>query len=458
MESTLDRILADFQAWSPPPLTPRMVSLPSLPGKVDVIVGMRRTGKTFLLHQKLREIEASGVPRSRCFEFNLEDERLAPLETRDLQKIPEALFRRHPGSRTAECWFLFDEIHNVPGWEQFIRRLVDAGSARIVVTGSSSRLLSSEIATSMRGRSLATELLPFSFQEALAHAGIERPDRWPPPAGVRSLLENRFLSYLETGGFPEVQSVGPEHRRRILQDYVDVVVFRDVVERHAISNIPALRWLVRRLLRSPGMRLSLHRLHQEMRSNALRVGKDLLHAMTGHLQDAYFAFATEIHGNSEKKRLVNPRKFYLADPALADVARPIGIDDTGHRLENLVYLELRRRGIHPRYHVTASGREIDFVASTLAGRPEIIQVCADPAAPEARERELRAVEEAFSEVRTSEATIVTLHQEGHQTVGGGEIRFVPAWRWFLEPAVAEGTGRPSDSGRTPVRRRRPARR
>ena len=139
--------------------------------------------------------------------MNLEDERLLPMSTKVLQLVPEALWRRFPESRGKECRFFFDEIQNVPGWERFVRRLVDSEAARFVLSGSSAKLFGHEIATSLRGRSLATEILPFSFAEALDHAGVPVPGKWPPPANERSVLEHGFERYLRTGSFPEVQAV-----------------------------------------------------------------------------------------------------------------------------------------------------------------------------------------------------------------------------------------------------------
>lgn len=344
LAEVIEELVADFEGKALPELTPRQLELPGLPGKVDVVVGMRRSGKTCLLYQKIRELEAAGVGRDRILYFNFEDERLLPLRAEDLHLVPEALYRRHPEARDQLCYFFFDEIQNVPGWERFVRRLIDSERVAMVITGSSAKLLSLEIATSLRGRSLASELLPFSFAESLRHGGIEIPSRWPPAARQRSLLEHHAARYLDVGGFPEVQGISPSLRARVLQDYVDVVLLRDVAERHGIENLTALRYLERSLLANPAQRFSISRLYNDLKSQGVRVGKDTLHEYLSHLEDAFLVFTITVASRSIRGRQVNPRKGYLVDPALSSVTSFRATRDLGHFLENTVYLELRRRG------------------------------------------------------------------------------------------------------------------
>ena len=314
-----------------------------------------------------------------------------------------------------------------------MRRLVDTEAVRVVVTGSSARLLAREIATSLRGRSLSTELLPFSFAETLDHAGVDLPTRWPPPARIRSLLEHRFQRYLETGGFPEIQNVTPDIRVRTLQEYVDVVVLRDVAERNRITNVAALRYLTRRLLRSPSGRFSVNRIYNDLRSQGIAASKDALHEYLAHLEDAYLLFTIDRHSESVKQRQVNPKKCYLVDHGLAQALAFQRTDDVGHLLENIVYLELRRRGFTASYVTTASGLEVDFLARHRTGRERLVQVCADLAGPKTRDRELRALDEAMRALKIRNAAIVTMREEEILKAGGGAVRVVPAWRWLLEP-------------------------
>ena len=379
----------------------------------------------------MRQLEKQGIPRERALYINFEDERLLPIAASQLGLFPEALYRRYPENRDQCCWFFFDEIQNVPGWERFVRRLMDTESAQVVVSGSSAKLLGKEIATSLRGRSLTTEILPFSFREYLAHAEIPIPTRWPPPARVRSRLERALEDYLEVGGFPEVQSLPAELRTRTHQDYVDVAVLRDVVERHQISNTSALRQVLRQFLHAPGRLFSVHKMFNDLKSQGIRVGKDAIHAFVQHLEDAFVLFTMEVDSHSARVRTSRPRKSYLIDPGLARSFSYRSTGDRGWLLENTVYLELRRRGYSAKYVVTKSGFEVDFIARRARNDAVLVQVCSEFDDEETREREVRALEEALAEKRAKDAVIVTTHHADALKIGRRQVPVVPAWTWLV---------------------------
>ena len=225
-----------------------------LPGKVTAVLGVRRAGKTTFVHQLRRERLAADTPRALLPYVNFEDERLAELQAGQLGFLLDEFARRVPdaGAKGTVLW-CFDEIQMVRGWERFVRRLLDMGGVEVVVTGSSAALLSREIGTALRGRAWAVPLFPFSFTESLAHQGLDVPgdaSRLTPAA--RSRVEHEFLRWLDAGGFPEAQRLDAASRRQLLRDYVDVAILRDVVERHEVSNVTGLRWLVRHVLSNAG--------------------------------------------------------------------------------------------------------------------------------------------------------------------------------------------------------------
>ena len=429
--ATLRAVLADSEAREVPTPTPRDARLAGLDRKVDTIVGMRRVGKSWLMLRTMRELLDRGVPRSRMLYLEFEDERLAGMATQDLQHVDETFHAMHPESAGKECWYFFDEIQNVSGWEKYVRRLLAEPRLHIAITGSSARLLSSEIATSLRGRALTTELMPFSFREALRHRGIEEPSRWPPPARTRARLRHECERYLECGGFPEVQSLDAEHRRRILQGYLDVVILRDVVERHAVGNVALLRALVRRLLRCMSGRVSVNSMAQDLKSQGFAFGKDVLYELMQYVEDAFLAFQLPLHVQSEKRRQVNPKKVYAVDHGLVRACVASASTDLGHHLENIVYLHLRRTGEVLGFHLTESLREVDFVVDRQ-GKLALVQACASVATPATRERELTALGEAMSETGIRDATIVTWDEAGIAEANGRTVRIAPAWQWLLE--------------------------
>lgn len=422
-----DQIVADAHERRLPELTPRRAKLPWLPRKVDAVVGMRRSGKTWLLFQRMRELIAAGTPRADLLYLNFEDERLGDVTARDLTELVEAHYRRNPEARKRAGALLFDEIQLVEGWERAIRRLVDTENAHICVSGSSAKLLSREIASSLRGRSLATEVFPFSFVEALAHRRIEAEVR--PSSEERSVIEHEFDAYLRRGGFPEVQTVDEPTRVRVLQDYLDVAILRDLVERHAITNPIALRRFVRQLMNAPASLCSVHKLYGDLKSQGLSVSKDSLYAWLDHVEDAYVFFTVPIHTRSERVRQTNPRKIYAIDPGLVTACARRGSADAGQLLETCVFLELRRHASEIAYLHTESGAEVDFVTPD-----DLVQAAATLNEPETRAREVGALREAMAALGKREGTIVTVREEEELRVPEGTIRVVPMWRWAVERA------------------------
>ncbi len=431
MQTILDQLIADFQERDLPALTPRQTDLPWLPGKIDAVIGMRRSGKTWFLYQNMARLIGQDVPRECLLYLNFEDERLLPMTASDLTQIPAAFYRRAPHLKDEQCYYFFDEIQNIQGWDRFLRRLLDTEDTHICLTGSSAKLLSTEIATSLRGRALATEIFPFSFAESLEHAGIGQKDTKPPGAKRRALLENRFYAYLTVGGFPEVQNIEEHYRISVLQNYLDVVVLRDLVERHRLSNTVPLRYMIRHLLNAPAGLFSVQKFYNDLRSQGIPCGKNTLHEFLDYLTDAYLLFPVCIHTDSERARMVNPRKVYAIDTGLVRACSRRITPNWGHLLENFVFMELRRRTVDITYYRTAKGREVDFYLTDPDGASRLIQVATEIKEEKTRRRELAALTEAMTECRLSEATIVTLETEEHLKTEAGHIRVLPAWKWAL---------------------------
>ncbi len=414
------------------PITRRDAALPQIPKKVHAVTGMRRSGKTTFLQQLVAESRRETAPE-RALYLSFDDDRLADIAADQLSALLEEFYRRYPQlrRRTTVAWF-FDEIQLVTGWERFVRRVLDTENVQVVVSGSSARMLSREVHTSLRGRGIETTIRPFSFREFLRHRAEEprtEPRRWT--AQERSLVEKRFGEYLVEGGFPEAQGLARALRVELLQGYVDTVLFRDVLERYGVSQVSALRWIVRHCLRNPAGNMSVHRLFLDLKAQGHAVSKDSVHALLGHLFDAYLLQAVPLHTVSERQRNSNPRKIYPADPGLIHAFDASGRANTGHALETAVFNELQRRLAEAAYVKTAEGFEVDFLASYRDGRRELLQVCADPSTVDARERELRALADAAKSRSKLSATLLVLTQEQSIALADSGLRVMPAYEWML---------------------------
>jgi predicted AAA+ superfamily ATPase len=437
MLEVIQQKIADSLATPAPRLTRRDVRLPKVAGKAKAVIGPRRGGKTTFLWQLLAERVAAGVPRSHLLYFNFEDERLADLRAIDLHLLVDGYFALRPEARSDhQAAFFLDEIQVVPGWETFVRRLLDTERLDIFLSGSSARLLSREVATSMRGRAMDVLVYPFSFREVLRHAGLEPTTvakRWTK--GERSVLDKALHAYLAGGGFPEAQSIDARDRFELLRGYVDTALFRDVVERHSVSHPTALRWLVRHLLSNAGGTFSVAKFYSDLRSQGIPVAKDTLHAYLAHLEDAFLVRSVPIATDSERRRMVNPRKAYPIDPGLIPVFDRSGKSNLGHALETAVVLELDRRGADVAYVRGGDGArgsdwEVDFLARYPDGSQQLIQVCADLHDPSARAREFRALECAALEYPRASRIIITIASEVVRDRPAG-LQIFPAADWFL---------------------------
>lgn len=405
----------------------------ALPRKATAVIGMRRAGKTTFLHQLRRERLESGVARERLPYMNFEDEQLIDVEAKDLGIMLEEYYRRFPALRaSATVTWCLDEIQTVRGWERFVRRMLDSENVEIFLSGSSATLLSRELATAMRGRAWEVIIHPFSFDEFLRHHGKAVPDD-PAflPATERSVLEHSFLEFLATGGFPEVQGLGPADRHLLLHDYVDVAILRDVVERHEVRNIVALRSLVRQLLGSAASMFSVEKCFNFMKTQGIGVSKDTVHELVAYLEDCFLIRTVWMESASERQRMVNPRKVYPIDTGLIPVFDRSGLANTGHALETAVLLELERRRADVTYVRTDDGREVDFLARSPAGETELIQVCANPSEGRVLEREIAALEMAGRRHPLAVKRLLTLTSD---TIPGDlpdTVRAQPAYAWLL---------------------------
>lgn len=424
--------IIDAQAAPLPVLTRRDVWLPAVKGKATAVIGIRRAGKTSLLWQILADRHTRGMAREGLLYFSFEDERLAGMQLSDLDLLVEEFYNLHPAWRDARraCFFL-DEIQLIAGWELFARRILDSENIELFVSGSSARMLSREVATSMRGRAMEAVVSPFSFREALRHAGIE-PDK---PAdrlakADRSRLAKALADYLACGGFPEAQGLDSRNRLELLGTYVDVVLLRDVIERHNLSQPQVLRWLVQQLLGNTAGAFSINRFHADLKSRGVAASKDTLHSLLAHLEDAFLLESISVATDSERRRQVNPRKVYPVDTGLGALFDRSAKANTGHALETVVLHELQRRAAEVAYVRTAAGFEVDFHARGPSGQEALIQVCALIDDADTLAREVRALRDAAPAWPQATLHLIVLDWSPHLPLPAG-VQLHRAMDWLL---------------------------
>lgn len=417
-------LLADY--------VPRTLPFARLSHKAIAVIGVRRSGKTTFLRQIWDELLADKQtqPPDQVY-VNFFDERLFGLTAPQLGQVLDAHHVLFPRRADAMRRIFLDEIQVISGWERFVDRLLRDARNDVYLTGSSATLLSTEVATAMRGRSIALEMFPFAFSEVLDLEGLAKTRL---TSSGRAALAARAERYLYEGGFPETVAQPPPLRRRILQDYLDAVLMKDVIDRHRPKDVGAVSFLLRVMIGQVGAMYTLNKLHARAHSAGHKVTKSEVSDIVRWFHDAYLFFSIPIWAESQHRREVNPRKLYCIDTGMAAQSIARVQENRGHLLENAVYLQLRRQAPEIFYWKNAQGHEVNFlVPAAQRDSPALIQVCESIEPEQTRKRELRALEAAMGETGAKTSTLVTmLDDESQITTANGEVHVLPLWRFLTQ--------------------------
>jgi len=349
------------------------------------------------------------------------------MSANDFQQIMDAYFGLYKDKQSP--FIFFDEIQNISGWEKFARRINDQGY-RVFLTGSNSRLLSREIATELRGRTLVYEIFPFSFIEFLAAKRVTLNNNILY-GSERHQIRQLFEEYLFTGGYPEIVFIKDKiTKSRILQDYFNTVFYKDLVERYKIKNRELLRHWLNALIMNISSLVSFSKIENDFKSRGMKLSRATLSTFARYIEDTFFGFFVEIHSESIRKRQVNPKKFYLVDQGLHNFLTLSFAENKGRILENMVFLELKRRGFPVYYYKTKGGLEVDFLLMEN-GNNKLVQVCYDMAHINTYNREKKALLAGISELGLSTGLILTKDEKRLEKHGNYSLKIVPVWEWLL---------------------------
>jgi len=432
-KTVIREIIADFHQRELPAFNRRMIDLSCPANKIRCLTGIRRAGKTFTFYQLIDDLLKQGIEKQRILYINFEDERLLPLSISEMSGILNAYYEMFPAYKGKKVHVFFDEIQNVPHWEKFIRRLHDVENVQINLTGSSSQFLSREIATALRGRTLSYEIFPFSFAEFLRYKDIPVEDY---SSMGRSLIANAFDTYLYAGGFPEIVECAEEFRLKILQEYFNLILYKDLIERYNIRNHSLIKYLLKFLVANNANPFSVHKFYGDAKSQGYKCSKNALHNYLSYLEDAYCFSLVPIFSESLRKQQVNNRKIYAIDHGLVTAMTNSKSYNTGRLLETMAYNQLRRKYGREQifYYKTSGGHEIDFVALERGQVVELIQVCEQLTDPATQERETRASLSAMQELNISNAIIISRDETNTLVDVGKSIHLIPFWRWAIDQA------------------------
>ncbi len=407
----------------------RELHVPDTKRFILAVLGPRRAGKTYFLYDNILNKKSL---RDDDFIFvNFEDVALHGATSKDILKavnLHAEIYGKEPE------FLFFDEVQVVEGWDSAIFTLFEKKKYSIFLSGSSSKLLSKEIASKLRGRSLKFALLPFSFREFLKVKGIDAIEK-PISTKKENMVKNALRRYIQRGGFPDVV-FEPKIAGSFFRDYVDVVLFRDVVERHGIKNLFVIRFLINAVLSSVSKEFSVHRAFKALKSQGVKVSKKTLYSYSLLLEDVFFCFFLKRFADSMRSSELSVPKVYLCDTGMAKTLSG-SKDSIGRLMENTVFLELfRQSNQNPLaelfYWKDSLGNEVDFVVRERNRVKQLLQVSFFSERRELKQRETKALLKASKELKCNNLLVVTWDYESKEKINGKTITFTPLWKWLLE--------------------------
>lgn len=427
MKETLKKLIKEFQDNSIPEIKKRDYSIEESE-EIVTLVGLRRVGKTYLMFQKIKELLKSGVGINRIIFLNFEDERILGMKTEDLDKIFEAYYELYPENISKTIYLFFDEIHAAPNWSLFLKRLYEKKQYKIFISGSSSKLLSSEIATELRGRTITKKIFPLSFSEFLVFKDFKY-DKNIEFSKNRFALKKLFNEFLIYGGYPAVSKYKDKiEKESMLSSYIELVIYKDLVERYKIRNTLLLKNLIKYFITNMAKTVSVNSFYESIK-NEMNASKDAVWEYFSCLEDIGFFFTLSKFSYSMKKQVNSIKKIYLADNGFKKVYGFNFSEESGRLIENLVFIELNRTGKDIYYYFEKG--ECDFVIKSKLKIEEAIQVCYK-LDDDNRKREIKGLIEAMNEFNLKSGLILTLDQEEQLKVDGKNITIMPVWKWLLQ--------------------------
>ncbi len=412
-----------------PEVIERKIELDLDADKVIVIAGVRRSGKTSLMFQHIKELMKRKVTKDNVIYVNFENERLIATKATDMDDLLVAhsqIFNPVGGT----IYLFLDEIQNVENWDKWIRKVYDTKKYRIIITGSSSELLSSEIATALAGRNLSYTVYPFSFSEMLKSRGITADINSIKFSSKKGTVLKALDEFLEYGSFPEViLSDDTTRKMDLLSSYFDAIFFRDIIKRYNLRETGALNIFLKIIAGNYSTYFSSTKTQNYFNSMGFEISRVTILNFLEYSKSVFLVEILEQYLKSPRKRFARQVKSYIVDIGLSRLFTDI---DKGRALENAVFIELlRRKKISDNiyYLKLRSGKEIDFIVGWKSTK--LIQVCYELSSIDVKNRETSALVEAAKALKLKEGTIITYDYGGSEIVDGIKIVYLPFWEWTL---------------------------
>ena len=395
--------------------------------QIKVIIGARRSGKSYIMRQLAKWlIEKKGVNKNNILIINFEDPRFTGLDTKLLQQALDVYLETYKPE--GEIYVFLDEVQEIPRWEKWVRTMQELGKANIIVSGSNSKLLSSELATVLTGRHLDMTVMPLSFAEFLKFKNLEITNELEC---IRNeiVLKSFLKEFLEFGSFPLV--VLGQDKESILLSYFDDVVNKDLIKRYKIRKTEEIKSLVKFYLSNVSSPVTFTSVGKFLNISTVSAER-----FSAYLETSYVVFFLKRFSFKVKQQEKSPRKVYAVDTGLANVVGFRFSDNFGKLAENMVFLELKRRSnfdpsMEIYYWKSLAQEEVNFVVKRNTNVTELIQVCWDIQDINTKKRETKVLLKAMYEFKLDSGLIITEDFEGEDNFCGKKIRYVILKKWLL---------------------------
>lgn len=393
--------------------------------EIVIIKGIRRCGKSTSLLQLCKKFIDSGFKKKNILIVNFEDPRFKNLDLDLLNIIYEMYLTELQPDKNHLV--ILDEVQNVVGWEKFARFLHENKKIMVFVTGSSSKLLSSEYSSILAGRHLDLEAKPLSFKEYLSFQNIEIKKRLDI-SSKRHVIKAEFKNYLLKGGFPKVTITKIESQKKeLLETYFRDIIIKDVVKRFKIKEIGKIEDLAKYYLTNVSTLQSFNNI-----KNVLKLNLDTVERFSHNLTSVFLLNFVKKFSYSEKEQLLNPRKVYCIDNGLRNSVAFVFSEDYGKLAENIVFNNLNKENQEIYYWKNQKQEEVDFIIKKKQKILGAVQVCWNIEKEKTEEREVKSLISACKELKLKKGLILTEDIEKEKKIEGIQISFRPIWKWLLE--------------------------
>ncbi len=397
--------------------------------KVITIVGVRRSGKSYILKQIAQSLINKNIPKENILIVNFEEPKFENLELKTLLKIYDSF--KEIIKPEGKPYIFLDEVQEVKNWEKFVRTLNETNEAYVTITGSSAKLLSSELSTILTGRQLTFEIFPLSFGEFLQFKNLDIKKQKDVHLNAEIIRKHAY-EYIKMGGFPETVLIDDEEiKGKIIAEYYETIINRDIIQRYKIREIEKLKILTKYYITNISSPITFRSI-----SKFIKIPTETISRFSEYLENAKMLFLVKKFSFSLKEQENSPRKIYCIDNGFFTSMGFQFRENLGKLMENAVAIELQRRKSENRlfdiYYWSENSREVDFVVKKSKKIQHIIQVCYNVENPVTKEREIKILLKASDKLDCNDLTIITWDVEKTEKIKNKTINYIPLWKWLLQ--------------------------